>query len=126
MKIFKIFAVYVFWETIDSNKLNLSVPNEVSYGQILHYFPINITESACEFLDRVVKGYFNHDELNIDQIEEVEILFISDLKDMTYTHYMEQPKSMICPKKKKKFFEVKGEDINDFEYDWIPGCFMYE
>ena len=90
-----IFTVYVYWKVDDFN-LKLSVPNVLSYGQIVHSFPINITESACGFSDRVIKGYLNHDELTIDKIEETEIVFMSDLKDMTYTHYMKQPKSMIC------------------------------
>ena len=41
---------------------------------------------------------------------------------MTYSHYMEQSKSMLCRKMIRRFFEVKGEDISDFVYNWLPGC----
>ena len=41
---------------------------------------------------------------------------------MTYIHHREQPKSMICRKLIRRFFEVEREDINDFEQNWILGC----
>ena len=34
---------------------------------------------------------------------------------------MHQTKSMFCRKLLRRFFEVKREDINDFEYNWLPG-----
>ena len=41
---------------------------------------------------------------------------------MTYIHYIEQPKSIICRKMIRRLLEVKGEDIIVFENNWIPGC----
>ena len=55
-----------------------------------------------------------------DFCDEINILFISDLKDITFFHYMEQPKSMLCRKPKRIFIE---EDFEDFDYNWLPNCF---
>ena len=115
-----ILSVYVYWKVIDEIIYKISVPNMIAYGQTVYSIPINIFETAFEFLDKVIKGYLNG--IAIDKIEEVEKVFISDLNDLTYTHYMEQPKSMICRKMKRRFFDVKSEYINDFEYNWIPVC----
>ena len=41
---------------------------------------------------------------------------------MTYFRYLEQPMSMIQRKMIRRFFEVNRDDINDFEYNWLPGC----
>ena len=51
-------------------------------------------ESACDFLDRAIKAYPTGHE--IEKIDDIEIGFISDLKDNTFNLYMDQPKSMIC------------------------------
>ena len=41
---------------------------------------------------------------------------------MTFQHYLEQTMPMIQRKKIRRFFEVKREGIDDFEYNWVPGC----
>ena len=41
---------------------------------------------------------------------------------MTFSHYMAQPKSMLCRKKVRTFFE---EGFGDFDYTWLPNCFRY-
>ena len=41
---------------------------------------------------------------------------------MTFSHYMAQPKSMLCRKLIRKFVE---EDFGDFDYNWLPKCFEY-
>ena len=39
---------------------------------------------------------------------------------MTFSHFIAQPKSMLCRKLIKNFFE---EDFADFDFDWLPKCF---
>ena len=87
----------------------------ISFGQIVQSISNNITETAGEFLDRFIKSYVNHDQVTIDKIGETGIVFTLDLKDMTYTHHMEQPKRMIYRKMIRRLFGVKSENINDFE-----------
>ena len=73
-------------------------------------------ESAIEISDRAIKGYLCH-ELSPDEIR-----FISDLKDMTFSHNMQQPKSMLIRKMLRRYCEATGEEIKDLEYKWLPSC----
>ena len=60
--------------------------------------PIVIRVSPLEFLDTVDRNINN-------EVDEINIIFISDLKDMTFSHYMTQPKSMLCRKLVRNFIE---------------------
>ena len=91
-----------------------SLPNKISRAITENGNPVIINETACDISNSVITSYLNH---GINQ----ETKFCVRLKDMTYSHYMEQPKSMVCHKK-IGFFEVKREYVNDFEYNWLPGC----
>ena len=57
--------------------------------------------SCVEFLDT----YYNFAN---DFCDEISILFISDLRDISFFHYMKQPKSMLCRKLVKNFIEEKN------------------
>ena len=74
--------------------------------------------STCEFVDKIIRSQLTG--LDINKFEEVKIVFISDLKDMRCSHYLEQPKPMICRKMIRRFFE--GANEND--YNWLPDCIM--
>ena len=87
---------------------------------VVHSMTVNIKETACNFLNRATKAYTTGQE--IEKLDEIENGFISDVKDITFNHYMDQPKSRICRKLFRRFFEVKSKDIKDFEYKWIPSC----
>ena len=52
--------------------------------------PIMLKVPGYDFLDQFNK------ECVMDEVGESNIKFISDLKDMTFSHYMTQPKSMLC------------------------------
>ena len=97
----------------------ISVPNIVSYAVIAYNCPLIIHESAIEFLDRAIKSYLCN-ELTPDRIQETEIVFMTHLKDMTSSHFSQQPKSMLCRKRLRRYFEVKSEAINVFDYKWLP------
>ena len=56
-----------------------------------------------------------------DFCDEVTIIFISDLKDITLFHFMEQPKSMLCRKLERSFVD---KNFENFEYNWLPKCFI--
>ena len=58
----------------------------------------------------------------IYEVDEIVLIITSDLKDMTFLHYMAQPKSMLCRKLVRSFFE---EDFGDFDYNWLPNCFRH-
>ena len=48
-----------------------------------------------------------------DFCDETSRIFISDLRDISFYHYMKQPKSMLCRKLVKKFIEE--ENFEDYE-----------
>ena len=76
--------------------------------------PIMLKIPACDYLDQ-----FNKECVN-DEIDEIDIIFISDLDDNTFFHYMEQPKLMLC---RKLIRTVLEENFGDFDYSWLPNCF---
>ena len=55
-----------------------------------------------------------------DFCSEISIIFISDLRDISFFHYLKQPKSMLCRELVKNFFEE--ENFEDYEYKWLPNC----
>ena len=77
--------------------------------------PIAVRVSPIVFLDTFDKN------IN-DEVVEINIKFISDFKDTTIFHYMDQPKSMIQRKLERDFIE---EDFGDFDYNWLSKCFRH-
>ena len=69
--------------------------------------------SCVDFLDTYYK-------FADDFCDEISIIFISDLRDMSFIHYMKQPKSLLCRKLVKKFIEE--ENFEDYEYKWLSNC----
>ena len=78
--------------------------------------PIILTRSCVDYLD----NYYNFDN---DFCDEINIIFISDLGDITFFLHMEQPISMLCRKLEKKIIEK--EDFEDFNYNWLPKSFRH-
>ena len=77
--------------------------------------PAVIRMSPLDFLDTF--------DMNINnEVDEIKKIIISDLKDIKFSHYMAQPKSMLCRKLTRKFIE---EDFGDFDYNWLPKCFRH-
>ena len=72
-------------------------------------------ETSCDYLNKYNQDYV------IDEVDEIVITFISDLKDMTFSH-VAQPKPMLCRKLVRNFIE---EDLEDFDYNWLPNCFRH-
>ena len=77
-----------------------------------------VTEKVepIDFLDTFSNNCIN------EEVDETNIIFISDLKGMTFFHYMEQPKSMLCGKLERNFIQ---EDFAAFDYIWLPNCFRH-
>ena len=96
MTIFNSFTVRVYWKVNNEIQFKLSVPHVLSYGTIAFTMSLTMKESACDFLDKAIKVYLTGHE--IENIDEIEIGFITDLKDITFNHYMDQAKSTICRK----------------------------
>ena len=107
------------WKKNDILIKKISVPSKITLEKP-HLFkpsmielPIVIRMSPLDFLDTFDRNIYN-------EVDEIKIIFISDLDDITFSHYMTQPKPMLCRKIFKNFVE---EDSGDFDYNWLPNCF---
>ena len=93
--------------------------NYVTYNIENENYSTYTTEPAPDFLQRVIKTYLSH-RCSPQIIPEIEIVFISDLKDITRHHYLDQPKSKLCRKLIIRFHESKPLD---FECKWLTISF---
>ena len=90
----------------------------------MYGYPSIINQTACDFSNRNITNYLSHN-LSPKRIQETEIVFISDVKDMTFHHYLEQPMSMVQSKMIRRFFEIK-DGVDDFEHKWLPDSLREE
>ena len=65
-----------------------------------------------------INDYFFIDNL----YDEIKIIFISDFKDITFYHYMNQPKSMLS---RKLITILLQNHSGDYAHKWLPNCFAY-
>ena len=77
--------------------------------------PIVLRVSPLDFLDTFDKNKNN-------EVDGINIILISDLKNITFFHHMDQPKSMIQKKLEINFIE---EIFRHFDYNWLPKCFRH-
>ena len=96
-----------FPSTITLQKPYLFQPSLIELPRVVKVPPLG-------FLDTFNKSCIN------DEVDEINKIFISDLKDMTFSHYMAQSKSTLCRKLIRNFIE---EDFGDFDSNWLPNCF---
>ena len=115
------FTVCVMWKKNDILISKISVPSTITLEK-QHLFqpcmvelPIVIRVSPLDFLDTFDRNINN-------EVDEIDIIIISDLKDFTFFHYMDQPKSMLCRKLERNFIE---EHYGNFDYNWLPNCFRH-
>ena len=107
------------WKKNDVFINKISVPSTITlekphlFKPCMVELPIVIRLSPFDFLDTFDRNMNNGND-------EINILFIFDLKIITLSHYMNQPRSMLCRKLERKFIE---EDFRDFNYNWLPKCF---
>ena len=84
--------------------------------------PIYIAVSKREFLD-IVGRNCAYNKIS----DEIDIIFISKLKEMTLQHYMKQPRSILCRKLGRNYIEedYPPPDNKDFDYNLLPYCFRH-
>ena len=121
-KKFNFFTVQITLRLYEGeHRLNhqLKVSNYVTYKIQSKKYTTYTTELANDFLHKVISNYFS-DECSTKVNPEVETVFVSDPKDKTQKHYLEQPKSMLHRKLIKRFHESTSQD---FENKWLPDTF---
>ena len=90
------------------------VPSIITYHQRMMRLTLTRKETTCDYLKKYNQGCM------IDEVDEIVIIIISDLKDMTFSHYMARPKSMLCRKLVRNF---TAEAFGVFGFNWLPNCF---
>ena len=85
------------------------------FKPIMFEIPIYVRLSECKFLDIIDRNCV----YNIIS-DEIDIIFISEFKEMTLQSYIKQPRSMLCRKFEKNYIE---EDYSLFDYNFLPWCF---
>ena len=108
------------FEDTDILSQKIKVTNYVTYNIKSEHYSTFTTEIASDFLHRVVSIYYRH-KYSLKVFPKIEIVFISDLKDITQKHYLEQPNSMLCHKLIRRFYVSP----QDFEYKWLPHSFKH-
>ena len=102
-------------EVIDEIKLPSSLVIDKKYTAFSKMFDGVCGIRPCfEFIDEYVFIHNLYDEKNIT--------FISVVKDITFYHYMNQPKSMLSRKLIKNFLQNQS---GDYTHNWLPNCFVY-
>ena len=101
-KKFDNFTVCVMWKKNNVLLNKISVPSTITLAKP-HLFKSKMIE-----LPKVVRvthpDFPDTFDRNINnEVDEMNIMFISDLEDITFIHYMDQPKSMLRRKLEKNF-----------------------
>ena len=114
-KKFDDFTVCAIWKENDVLINKISVPSTITLEKP-HLFKPSLIE-----LPIVVRvsplGFLDTSDRNIDnEFDEIKILFITDLKNITFFLYMAQPNSKLCRKLFRRFIE---EDFGNFDYNWL-------
>ena len=121
-KKFENFSVCVMWMKNGLIVKKISVPSTIPlqkpnlFKPSLIGLPIEVRVPSFGFLDT-----FDSDCIN-EEIDEKNIAFTSDLKDMSLSHYMAQPKSMLCRKLVRNFIE---KEFGGFDYTLLRNCFRH-
>ena len=93
--------------------------NYVTYNIESEHYSTFTTAPATDVLQPVIKVYLSH-RCSLQIIPEIEIVFISDLIDITRQHYLGLPKSMLFRELIRRYHESTPVH---FEYKWLPDSF---
>ena len=127
-KNFNEFTVTISWKKNDMiiNEISNPRTNTLQRAHMFkpHMFeiPIYVKVSEREFLNIVDRNCV-HNILS----DEIDIIFISKLKEMTLQHYMKQPRSMLSRKLETDYIEEIYQivDERDFDYKFLPYWFRH-
>ena len=134
-KKFNNFSVWIIWKKNNEIVCEIKLPGKVTVEKGCYIAPntnritMNLIKSSIQCDVRSVLkiligscvGYLDtYYNFANDFCDEIGIIFISDLRDISFFHYKKQPESMLYRKLVKKFFEE--ENFEDYEYEWLPNC----
>ena len=127
-KKFNKFIIRNIWKKKDMIINKISVPCTITLRRIdmfkpdMFQIPIYVEASKREFQDIVDRNC----AYNIIS-DEIEIMFISKFKEMTLQNYMKQPRSILCRKLERNYFEARDHppDDRDSDNNFLPYCFRH-
>ena len=100
-----IFTICAMWRKNEMGVNKLSVSSTITvqkpylFGPSMFELPLVVRVSPLDFPDTFDRSCIK------DELDERNIIFTSDLKDVTFSQYMAQPNSMLCRKLVRIFFE---------------------
>ena len=118
--------IYVIWKKNDAIINKISVPCTITYLQthmfkpIVEEMPFYVKVSLNKLQNMIARGC----RCNI-MTDEINITFRSKLNDITISHYVEQPRSMLCRKLERNHIEEDDLPPEDFDYKFLPECFRH-
>ena len=122
------FIVRVICKIKDMIINKISVPCTITiqkthmFKSIMEEIPVYVEVSSHEFLDII-------DRICVYNIitDEINIIFISNLQNITIQHYLEQPRSMLCRKLERDYIEEDDPppEHRNFDYNFLPNCFRH-
>ena len=127
-KKFNEYTVTNIWKKNDMTINKISIPCTITFRRT-HMFkpdmfeiPVYVEVLKREFLDIVDRNC----AYNIIS-DEIDIIFMSKLKERTLQHYMKQPRSILCKKLERKYIEENDppSDDKDFDFNFLPYCFRH-
>ena len=106
----------------------MSVPCTITYIQthmfkpIMEEIPFYVKVSSNEIQSTIDRGCV----LNLIT-DEINILFISKVKDITISYFVEQPGSMLCRKLEIIYIELDDPPLDPTHsgYKFLPECFRH-
>ena len=107
------------WKKNDVLIKEVSVPSTITLEKP-HLFRPSMVELPIVKRVSLLDFLVTFDKKINDEVDEINITFVSDLRDITFLHYMTQPKTMLCKKRIGNFLE---ENYDNFDYNWLPNCF---
>ena len=125
------FSVWIIWKKENEIVRETKLPDKVIVEKRCYIAPdINlITMKLIRYdvnkISKILMGLCVHYldtcyNFANDFCDEKSIIFISDLRDISFFHFMKQPKSMLCRKLAKNF--VEEENFEDYEDKCLPNC----
>ena len=93
--------------------------NNIEYSITIVKEQVPDSVSGQESLDRIIKRMFK--QINIDYFEEFTLMFISNIKKITQTYYINQAMPMVQRLMSTRF----SEQNRNYQYQWLPDCILY-
>ena len=89
------------WKKNDMLINNISIPSTITLEKPYLFEP-SMIESPIVIRVSPINFLYTFDwNINIE-VDEINIIFVSDLRAITLSHYMPQPRSLLCRKREKK------------------------